>query len=266
VTEWHATRDTLQLWTQIIGKIRLAHSPLLNHWWNVPLYVTARGLTTSLMWSSDGRGFQIDFDFLAHQLDITVSDGTRRTVALAPRSVADFFGDVVGRMTELDMDTDIWTMPVEIEGAIPFPDDVVRRSYDRDQVEQFWGLLISSAYVFNEFRTDFVGKSSPVHLFWAPSIWPPRGFPVARRRPTSAGRHTAVPTSWKRPTHKRSAASATGPAVLMRDSSTPTPIRSPRVTGTRRWARRRPTTTGSSASSCCRTRGYEPPSIPAASS
>lgn len=166
VTEWHATRDTLQLWTQIVGKIRLAHSPLLNHWWNVPLYVTARGLTTSLMWSGDGRGFQIDFDFLAHQLAITVSDGTRRTVALAPRPVADFFGDVVGRMTELDMDTDIWTMPVEIEGAIPFQDDVVRRSYDRDQVERFWRLLISSAHVFNEFRTDFVGKSSPVHLFW----------------------------------------------------------------------------------------------------
>jgi len=166
VTEWRGTRDTLQLWTQIVGKVRLAHSPLLNHWWNVPLYVTARGLTTSLMWSDDGRGFQIDFDFVNHRLDITVSDGSRRSVALTPRSVADFYQELVGRLAELDMDTEIWTMPVEIEGAVPFDDDVEHRSYDRHQVEAFWRLLISAVHVLNEFRTTFVGKSSPVHLFW----------------------------------------------------------------------------------------------------
>jgi Family of unknown function (DUF5996) len=166
VTEWHATRDTLQLWTQIVGKIRLAHSPLLNHWWNVPLYVTARGLTTSLMWSDDGRGFQVDFDLVDHRLDIAVSDGSRRSVDLAPGSVAHFYQDVVGRLAELGLDAEIWTMPVEIEGAVPFEDDVEHRSYERDQVEAFWRLLISSTHVLNEFRTTFVGKSSPVHLFW----------------------------------------------------------------------------------------------------
>jgi hypothetical protein len=95
-----------------------------------------------------------------------VSDGDRRTDALAPRSVAEFYGDVVGRMTELDLDTDIWTMPVEIEGAIPFEDDAEHHSYESEQVEQFWRLLITTSQVFNEFRTDFVGKASPVHLFW----------------------------------------------------------------------------------------------------
>jgi hypothetical protein len=166
VSEWQPTRDTLLLWTQIEGKVRLAHSPLLNHWWNVPLYVTARGLTTSLMWTDDGRGFQIDFDFVDHQLDIAASDGNRRTVALEPRSVADFYGEVVARLEELGVEPEIWTMPVEIDGAVPFEDDVEHRSYERDQVEPFWRLLISSAQVFNEFRTTFVGKSSPVHLFW----------------------------------------------------------------------------------------------------
>lgn len=166
LAEWEATRHTLQLWTQVVGKVRLAHSPLLNHWWNVPLYVTARGLTTSLMWTGDGRGFQIDFDFASHQLDIVVSDGHRRAVALEPRSVADFYAEVSGRLDELGIPTAIWTTPVEIEGAVPFEDDHEHASYDREPVERYWQLLISSAHVLNEFRTTFVGKSSPVHLFW----------------------------------------------------------------------------------------------------
>jgi hypothetical protein len=118
------------------------------------------------MWSTDGRGFQIDFDFVSHQLDITVSDGSRRSVALTPRSVADFYADVVDRLRQLDIAPEIWTMPVEIEGAIPFEEDVEHRPYDRGHVERFWQLLIGSAQVFNQFRTRFVGKSSPVHLFW----------------------------------------------------------------------------------------------------
>lgn len=166
VDEWVATRDTLQLWTQIIGKVRLSHSPLLNHWWNVPLYVTARGLSTSLMWSTDGRGLQIDFDFVEHQLRIDASDGTRRIVVLEPRSVADFYAEVMGRLDELGVHPDIWAMPAEIPGAIPFDEDHVHSSYDRDQVERFWRLLIRTSQVFHDFRTTFVGKSSPVHLFW----------------------------------------------------------------------------------------------------
>jgi hypothetical protein len=166
VEEWAATRDTLQLWTQIIGKVRLAHSPLLNHWWNAPLYVTARGLTTSLMWTADERGFQIDFDFVAHQLHIAMSDGARRIVALEARSVADFYSAVMSSLDELGVRREIWAMPVEIADAIPFEDDRIHASYDRDHVGRFWRLLIQTSQVFNEFRTTFVGKSSPVHLFW----------------------------------------------------------------------------------------------------
>jgi Family of unknown function (DUF5996) len=166
VSDWAATRDTLQLWTQIVGKVRLASSPLLNHWWNVPLYVTARGLTTSLMWTGDGRGFQIDFDFIDHRLDIVTASGGRRQVALEPRSVADFYRDLTGRLGELGLRPEIWNMPVEIPGAIPFEEDQTHASYEREYVERWWRLMISSTLVLNEFRTSFVGKSSPVHLFW----------------------------------------------------------------------------------------------------
>ena len=166
IEEWAATRDTLLLWTQVIGKVRLAHSPLLNHWWNVPLYVTARGLTTSLMWTADERGFQIDLDFLAHRLDLTTSDGAHREIALEPRSVAHFYTELMSRLDELGVHRKIWTMPVEIASAIPFEDDHDHATYDRNQVERFWQILIRTSQVFNEFRTTFVGKASPVHLFW----------------------------------------------------------------------------------------------------
>jgi hypothetical protein len=155
----------LQLWTQIVGKVRLAHSPLENYWWNVPLYVTARGLTTSLMWSRDGRGFQIDFDFVEHQLHIDAA-AERRTVALAPRSVSSFYRDVVARLAELGIDPEIWTMPVEIPGAVPFDRDEMHAGYDREYVERYWRLLISASRVLREFRGTFVDKASPVHLFW----------------------------------------------------------------------------------------------------
>jgi hypothetical protein len=149
-----------------VGKVRLAHSPLRNHWWNVPLYVTARGLTTSLMWTEDGRGFQIDFDFVAHQLDIAVSDGSRRHVALEPRSVADFYAEVTGRLGELGVTTPIWTMPVEVVDAVPFDQDHGHASYDRAEVERFWQLLVRTTHVFARYQATWVGKASPVHLFW----------------------------------------------------------------------------------------------------
>jgi len=164
--EWAPTRDTLQLWTQIVGKIRLAHSPLLNHWWNVPLYVSARGLTTSLMWTDDERGFQIDFDFVAHELVVAVSDGSRRTIALEARPVAAFYADVVRTLDDVGIDVDIWPVPVEIPDAVPFESDREHTAYDAEQVERFWRLLTTASRVLNEFRTTFVGKSSPVHLFW----------------------------------------------------------------------------------------------------
>ena len=163
--QWAETRDTLQLWLQIVGKVRLAHSPLENHWWNVPFYVNARGLTTSLMWGADGRGFQIDFDFVDHELVLETSQEERRLL-LRPQSVAAFYDALVHELSELDIAPHVWRMPVEIPGAIPFDEDDVHASYDREYVERFWRMLVSTSHVLHEFRATFVGKASPVHLFW----------------------------------------------------------------------------------------------------
>jgi hypothetical protein len=165
VAEWQATRDTLQLWTQIVGKVRMARTPLMSHWWNVPLYVTARGLSTSMI-PAGGRGFQIDFDFTTHRLDIIVSDGELRTMPLEARAVADFYAELMALLDDVGLSTSIWTMPVEIPDAIPFDEDHVHVSYDRDQVERFWRALIEMVRVLEQFRSEFIGKVSPVHLFW----------------------------------------------------------------------------------------------------
>jgi Family of unknown function (DUF5996) len=166
VEDWVATRDTFHLWTQVIGKIRLACTPMVNHWWNVPLYVTATGLTTSRIPYHGGRGFQIDLDLLEHELSVVDSDGARRALALEPMAVADFYGAVMGLLGELDLPVEIWTMPVEIAGAIPFDKDHEHASYDAVQVTTFWRVLGQSQRVFEVFRSRYLGKSSPVHLFW----------------------------------------------------------------------------------------------------
>src|SRR6202035_2109573 len=137
LSEWEATRDTVQLWTQMVGKVRMANTPLLNHWWNVTLYVTARGLTTSLIPRADGPSFQIDFDFLAHQLDIVTSTGARESLPLQSQPVASFYAEFMDRLDRLGLGTRIWPMPVEIEGAIPFVDDQVHGTYDPDQAQRF---------------------------------------------------------------------------------------------------------------------------------
>ncbi len=165
VAGWEASRDTLQLWTQIVGKVRLANTVPINHWWNVPLYVTARGLTTSLI-PRGGRAFEIEFDFLRHQLDISVSNGDVRSMALEPRSVADFHRELMAHLDELGLHTDIWTMPVEIPDAIPFEDDHEHAAYDAARVQAFWLALVQMDRVLTRFRAGFVGKCSPVHLFW----------------------------------------------------------------------------------------------------
>jgi len=165
VAEWSATRDTLQLWTQIVGKVRMVSTPLMSHWWNVPLYVTARGLTTSLIPRGD-RGFQIDFDLLAERLDVVVSDGTTASMPLAEGPVAEFYAQLSDRLDELGLHTEIWPMPVEIPDAIAFDTDTVHSVYDPEQARRFWRLLIQAARVFEMFRSRYVGKVSPVHLFW----------------------------------------------------------------------------------------------------
>jgi hypothetical protein len=166
VADWEDTRDTLHLYLQVVGKVRLANEPRLNHWWNVPLYVTARGLTTSLMPHPTGPSFQIDFDFVDHRLDVETATGQVRSLDLAPRSVADFYEQVMALLVDLGVETEIWPMPVEIPGAIPFPEDHDHDSYDADAVHRFWLALVEMDRVLNVFRARFVGKSSPVHLFW----------------------------------------------------------------------------------------------------
>jgi hypothetical protein len=166
VADWKDTRDTLHLWTQVVGKVRMARTPLVNHWWNVTLRVTDRGLGTGLMPGGPAQGFQIDFDFLAHQLEIARVDGARRLVALQPRSVADFHAEVMARLDELGLATPIWAMPVEIPDAVPFTDDHAHAAYDPAAVERFWHTLVDVDRVFHRFRGGFVGKASPVHFFW----------------------------------------------------------------------------------------------------
>lgn len=165
VAEWAATRDTVQLWTQIVGKVRMVSTPVMSHWWNVPLYVTSRGLTTSLI-PRAGRAFQVDFDLLGDRLDITVTDGTSASLPLQSGPVADFYRQLMDQLDLLGLHTDVWTMPVEIPDAVPFDDDTSHTTYDGEQARDFWRLLVQSSRVFEEFRSRFVGKVSPVHLFW----------------------------------------------------------------------------------------------------
>jgi hypothetical protein len=153
------------MWTQIIGKIRLELTPKLNHWWNVPLYVSPHGLTTSLI-PYGNRQFDMEFNFLADQLVIRTSDPKSAVVALRPRSVADFYQEVMAALRSLDIEVKIWTMPVEIADPIPFDRDTVHASYDAEAVRRLWRILLSVEGVFNVFRSRFVGKSSPVHFFW----------------------------------------------------------------------------------------------------
>jgi len=163
--DWADTCATLHLWTQIVGKIRLAHAPLVNHWWQVPLYVTSRGLTTSAV-PHGTRSFQLDFDFIDHALIIRADDGSTAAIALAPRTVADFYAEVMGRLCGLGLETRIWTMPVEIPDAIRFDQDREHASYDADYAQRFWRALVQADRVCTAFRARYLGKVSPVHFFW----------------------------------------------------------------------------------------------------
>jgi len=163
--EWQDTYATLHMWTQIVGKIRLALTPLINHWWNVPLYVTPRGLTTSGMQYED-RNFEINFDFIDHQLIIKCDDGSTKVIALAPRSVAAFYREVMQTLHRMGIDVKIWPVPVEVQDPIPFEQDHQNASYDAEYANRFWRILLRTENVFERFRSSFVGKCSPVHFFW----------------------------------------------------------------------------------------------------
>jgi len=165
LSEWRDTCATLHLWTQVVGKVRLARAPLINHWWQVPLYVTARGLTTSPI--PDGaRTFQIDFDFIDHRLAIQASDGAADAFSLQPRTVADFHDEIMGRLRSLGIAVRIWTTPVEIPDPIPFERDREHAAYDPVYAQRFWRILVQADRVFTAFRAGFIGKASPVHFFW----------------------------------------------------------------------------------------------------
>jgi uncharacterized protein DUF5996 len=184
---WRDTCATLHLWTQVVGKIRLARAPVINHWWQVPLYVTARGLTTSPM--PDGaRTFEIAFDFLAHRLTIQTSDGAADSLALEPRSVADFHAELMGRLRALGLETRIWTTPVEIPDPVPFERDHAHSAYDRAYAQRFWRVLVQADRLFTAFRARFVGKVSPVHFFWGSF-----DLAVTRFSGRAAPRHPGAP-------------------------------------------------------------------------
>ncbi|MDQ3988836.1 MAG: DUF5996 family protein [Actinomycetota bacterium] len=165
VDEWAKTRDTLHMWSQIVGKIRLAQAPMANHWWQVTLYVSARGLTTSAI-PHGRRVFDMEFDFWDHQLRIRDSSGAQRSVALAPKPVAQFYLETTATLRELDLDVPIRTTPTEVERAIPFEDDDEHACYDPDAAHLFWRQLVQAHRVLGEFRSRFIGKVSPVHFFW----------------------------------------------------------------------------------------------------
>lgn len=162
---WRNTYATLHMWTQIVGKVRLALTPLVNHWWNVPLYVTPRGLGTGAMPCAD-REIGITFDFIEHKLMISSSDGRHASLRLVPKSVADFYGELMQSLESLGVKVRIWPTPVEVSDPIPFPQDRQHASYDPAYASRFWQILIRSSQVFGEFRAKFLGKCSPVHFFW----------------------------------------------------------------------------------------------------
>jgi hypothetical protein len=174
VTRWEATKDTLHMWTQIVGKVRMAFEPAVNHWWHVPLYVSARGLTTSLV-HAPRRSFEIEFDFIDHHLVVRTQHDDERRVALEPRTVADFYAATMEALGELGIDVQILERPVEVVTAIRFPEDTQHASYDAAAAHDFWLGLVEIDRVLRIFRARFTGKASPVHFFWG-------GFDMAATR------------------------------------------------------------------------------------
>jgi len=163
--EWEKTCDTLHMWTQIVGKTRLKLAPLENHWWNVPLYVTPRGLTTSAIPCASAT-LEIEFDLVAHQLWMRASSGCLHSMRLYPRSVADFYAEYMAALRMLGIEVKIYRVPVEFDDTTPFDQDHHHASYDTEYVERFRRILVHSDRVFKQFRTRFLGKCSPVHFFW----------------------------------------------------------------------------------------------------
>jgi hypothetical protein len=165
LAEWADTYATLHMWTQVVGKIRLALAPPVNHWWHVTLLTTARGVTTSPM-PYGSRTLEIMFDFIDHRLLFETSDGRRRSIALEPKSVARFYQEVMQALKELEMPVRIWPMPVEVPAPVRFDQDEQHHSYDAEWVTRWWRALVQTDAILKKFRGGFLGKGSPVHFFW----------------------------------------------------------------------------------------------------
>lgn len=165
LAEWQETHDTLHMWMQIVGKTRLALAPRENHWWHVPLYVTARGLGTSPM-PYRSRAFEVQFDLIDHRLQVNTSDGAARRIALRPQAVADFYREYLDALASLGITVKLWPMPVEVDAPIPFLDDRRHASYDAEHARRFFHMLLHANRVLARFKGRFLGKSSPVHFFW----------------------------------------------------------------------------------------------------
>jgi hypothetical protein len=165
VAAWQPTRDTVHRWTQIVGKTRLALAPPLNHWWNSTLYVSSRGLTTSLIPLASG-GLEIEFDFVRHELVLTMTSGDARRMPLAPRSVADFYAEYRSLLNSMGIAISISAVPNELPDATPFDADTIHAAYDPEAMHRFWQSLVHAAGVMGQFRAEFRGKASPVHFFW----------------------------------------------------------------------------------------------------
>jgi len=162
---WQDTYDTLHMWTQIVGKIRKTLTPLVNHWWNVTLYVTSSGLTTSPI-PYGTRTFEISFDFIDHKLEILTCEGLTKQIELAPKTVAQFYQELLESLRALNIDAKIHAAPDEVANPIPFAEDFTHKSYDPESAHTFWRILVTVDCVFKEFRGRFIGKCSPVHFFW----------------------------------------------------------------------------------------------------
>ena len=184
---WKDTYETLHMWTQIVGKIRLDRMPWLNHTWQVTLYPTAAGLTTGRM-PYGHESFEIDFDFVAHELNVRTSRGDQGAIQLTPMSVAQFYASLMEALTELRMPVSIYRKPSEVESQLPFDEDDIHRSYDAEYANRCWRILCSSTEVLTQFRSRFYGKASPVHFFWG-------GFDLAVTRFSGriAPPHPSVP-------------------------------------------------------------------------
>src|SRR6266545_3654698 len=185
LAEWRETHDTLHMWMQMVGKTRLALSPRQNHWWHVPLYLTARGLTTSPI-PYETRVFEIVFCFRDHRLVVSTSEGTTRHIPLRPQAVADFYRQYLDVLAGLGISVKLWPVPTEADHTIPFPDDRVHATYDATQATRFFRILSQADRLLKRFQGRFLGKSSPVHFFWG-------SFDLALTR--FSGRRAPEPTS-----------------------------------------------------------------------